>query len=372
MTYPGYDGVDDGHGPRRGSHYDDYAGYETVAGNQLDQRSPGPQEFETRLDQVAVDYNTPRGYGQALQGDGFDGGRYHDDYADADEDVLASVGTGARRGLPGGRGLDERNPDGPVSPPPNGPRSSGAGRNGKPRRRRRALAYSVAVGVVLLVAVAAVGGYKLVQSRQDSATRGVNQPLPTSSASVGTQQQCAATTGEEFCHIEVRTDDPAPLTLTQLYLTAFHSQADSSDFLLQADKIDTNCASALFGSELISQVKTGKCTQVLRATYLSGDQTIMGTIGVVNLSTTNQAHYAGKIIGQNDFIQPLSTSKGLTAKIGQGIGVVEAEYKGHYLILTWAEFTNLKTPTTTAQTQELENWENALVAARRTSTSASG
>ncbi|HEY6788682.1 MAG TPA: hypothetical protein VI365_15360, partial [Trebonia sp.] len=372
VTYPGYDGVDDEHGqaPRRGYDYDDYADYGTAAGNQRDQRLPGQQEFETRLDQVAVDYdamdpgardyNARRGYGQALQGDDFDGGRYRDDYAGTGADVLVSPGNGGRRGQAGGRGGDGRNLSGPIAPAPNAPRSTRAGKNGAPKRRRRGLMYATVAGVVVLVAAAAVGGYKYTHSGQDSAAREANQPLPTSSASV-TSQQCAAQTGQQFCHIELRTDDPAPLTLSELYLPAFHSQKADADFLLQTEKADTNCASALFGSQLISQVKTGKCTQVLRATYLSGDKTIMGTIGVVNLSSTNQAHYAGKIIGQNDFIQPLKPSKGLTVKIGQGIGVVEAEYKGHYLILTWAEFTNLKTPATAAQTQELENWENELV-----------
>ncbi len=215
------------------------------------------------------------------------------------------------------------------------------------------------MATVVLVVAATAGVYKFTHSGQDNAAREANQPLPTSTPSAATQQ-CAASLGP-FCHIGLRTDDPAPLTLSEVYLPAVHDQKDNADFLLQAEKVDTKCPNALFGAQLISQVQAGKCTQVLRATYLSGDKTIMGTIGVVNLSSTHQAHYAGKVIGQNDFIQPLSTSKGATAKLGQGVGVVEAQYKGHYLILTWAEFTNLKTPTA-AQTQQLESWENALVA----------
>ena len=361
VTYPGYDGVEDGYGKdNRGYDYDDYAGYETAAGNQPGRRRTGQQEFDTRLDQVAVDYDSlgagsrgydkTRRYGQALQGDDFDGGRYHDDYADANDDFLAGPGTGPRRGLPGGRGVDERSPSGPISPAQNGSRQAGGGK----KRRRTWLYATVAVVLVL----AAGGAYKFMLSGQDNAAKEANQPLPSTTASAGTQ--LCATPQNPFCHIETRTDDPTPLTLSELYLPRFHSQADNQDFILQSEKIDTNCASALFGSELISQVQTGKCTQVLRASYLSSDQTIMGTIGVVNLISTNQAHYAGKIIGQSDFIQPLSTSTGLTAKLGKGVGVVQAHYKGHYLILTWAQLTSLKTPTT-AQTQQLEAWENALM-----------
>jgi len=40
---------------------------------------------------------------------------------------------------------------------------------------------------------------------------------------------------------------------------------------------------------------------------------------------------------------------------------VQAEVKGHYLILMWAEFTDLKSPSTSAQRQELEQFATNLV-----------
>ncbi len=58
---------------------------------------------------------------------------------------------------------------------------------------------------------------------------------------------------------------------------------------------------------------------------------------------------------------PLSSKKGPTSKLGTGTGVVQAEIKGHYLILIWAEFTNLKSPSTTAQRQLLEQFAANLV-----------
>ena len=118
----------------------------------------------------------------------------------------------------------------------------------------------------------------------------------------------------------------------------------------------------MIGQDLISALQADKCTQVLRASYASGDNTIMGTIGVLNLESTNEAHHAGKLVGQNDFIAPLSTSKGVGSKLGSGTGVVEAEYKGHYLILIWAEFATGKAPKTPAQDHQLEQFEADLVA----------
>jgi hypothetical protein len=166
----------------------------------------------------------------------------------------------------------------------------------------------------------------------------------------------------QFCHIQTRELDPATLTVDDLYPAAFFSETAKAQFVRSGATEDKDCAKAVIGTDLTKQLKTGQCNQVLRATYLSGDGTIMGTIGVINLSSTNQAHYAGKIIGKANFIMPLAGTKGPTAKLGKGTGVVEAQYKGHYLILTWAEFVNQQTPSTTALTQQLENFENALVA----------
>ena len=68
------------------------------------------------------------------------------------------------------------------------------------------------------------------------------------------------------------------------------------------------------------------------------------------------------MVGENDFIAPLASKKGVASKLGHGTGVVEAEYKGHYLILTWSEFVNGTTPSTTAQDTQLEQFSNDLVA----------
>jgi hypothetical protein len=191
----------------------------------------------------------------------------------------------------------------------------------------------------------------------DSAATG---PLPTASSDAS-QQACEKTLGT-YCHIEAAVDDPAPLTTTELYPVAFTNETDKISYSEVSSKSDTRCSSAVIGPDLIKALTAGKCTQVLRASYVSGDSKIMGTIGVVNLATTNEAHYAGKVVGQKDFIAPLTAAKGVASKLGQGIGVVEAEYKGHYLILTWSEFVNGADPKTTAQDKQLEQFGNDLVA----------
>ena len=164
-----------------------------------------------------------------------------------------------------------------------------------------------------------------------------------------------------YCHISARTGDPTPLTTAELFPPAFANEKDKTSYSLVSTKEDKTCGSAVIGTAPVKALQAGKCTQVLRASYVSGDSKIMGTIGVINLATTNEAHNAGKVVGQNDFVAPLTSKTGVASKLGNGTGVVEAEFKGHYLILTWSEFVNGTNPTTKAQDNQLEQFSNDLV-----------
>ena len=82
----------------------------------------------------------------------------------------------------------------------------------------------------------------------------------------------------------------------------------------------------------------------MRASYLSAGQKIMATVGVLNLASVTDAEHAGKATGATAFIKQLPLAHGPTRNLMKGTGLEEAQIKGHYLILTWAEFTNLKAP----------------------------
>ncbi len=88
---------------------------------------------------------------------------------------------------------------------------------------------------------------------------------------------------------------------------------------------------------------------------------MMGTVGVINLISTSAADKAGQATGPQEIIAPLTGKKGPTSKLGTGTGVVQAEVKGHYLILMWAEFTSLKSPSGAVQRQALEQFAGNLV-----------
>jgi hypothetical protein len=323
---------------------------------------PGPAVDDTY--ETYDDYATQGGFaapGSYRGAPGYDdfggataGGDVRDQYGDFDEvgdgPYQDRYGDGAPTLAPGG---GRRRPGGPGAGGP----GSGGGIALGPLRGRRLLLAALAVVVVGIVGVAAYVFVLKPSPASNSATAG---PLP-STSSLPSQQACVQQLGT-YCHIEARTDDPTPLSTAALFQPAFTNETDKISYTLVSTKTDTKCSAAVIGSALISKLKSGQCNQVLRASYVSQDGKIMGTIGVVNLATTNEAHYAGQVVGQSDFIAPLTAAKGVASKLGNGTGVVEAEFKGHYLILTWSEYVNGTTPKTSAQDKQLEQFGNDLVA----------
>jgi hypothetical protein len=242
----------------------------------------------------------------------------------------ASIGPGSRRH--GGRGA------GPAGP----------------RRISSRMAWLAAAAVVIL-AGGGYAGYKYLYEPR------VNAPVP---ASLRLPTDAPGSPGFDdalgkWQHIGTRAQDPEPLTLEELFPVQF--ELYGSSYTRTAADVTKNCSLAVFGSNLQGALQSGHCTQVLRASYISGNGTMMGTVGVANLSSSADAQKAGQVTGPQQIIAPLAAQKGPTSKLGNGTGVVQAEIKGHYLILMWAEFTNLKSPSTSAQRQQLEQFATDLV-----------
>jgi hypothetical protein len=253
---------------------------------------------------------------------------------------------------------DEHDDD-PVAPASMGP-GAGPGRRaarsaGSSRRSSSSRTAWLAVVVALVVAAGAFAGYKFLYEPRVNAPVPASLRLPTNApGSPGFDQALG-----KWQHIGTRSQDPEPLTLAQLFPPQF--ELNGSSYERTAAAVTKDCTQAVYGSNLQTALQSGHCTQVLRASYISGNGTMMGTVGVANLTSSNAAQKAGNTTGTQQIIAPLAGQKGPTAKLGNGTGVVQAEIKGHYLILMWAEFTNLKSPSTSAQRQQLEQFAANLV-----------
>ncbi|HWN62218.1 MAG TPA: hypothetical protein VNO25_16310 [Streptosporangiaceae bacterium] len=257
------------------------------------------------------------------------------------------------QGLPALDG-DDPVPPASITPASGGRRAARAAGPPGPRRRSSRVAW-LAVAVALVVVAGAFAGYKFLYEPRVNAPVSGSLRLPTNGPSSPGFDQALG----KWQHIGSRSQDPSPLTLAELFPPQF--ELDGSSYVRTAAAVSKDCTQAVFGASLQAALQAGHCTQVLRASYISGNGTMMGTVGVANLIGSNAAQKAGETTGTKEIIAPLAAQKGPTSKLGNGTGVVQAEIKGHYLILMWAEFTSLKSPSTSAQRQQLEQFAASLV-----------
>ncbi len=253
---------------------------------------------------------------------------------------------------PGRRAARDASP--PGTPPP-GSRSAARGRT--PRKPRkpvsRARMWLLPAGMLVLVGALITVVYLQFGTGHSSSTGAAPATRhPTAAAS-------SAPPGP-WKHITTRQDDPTALTLAELFPARFTAGATSAVRTVQRASA-ANCAKLVLGGKLQGALRKGGCTQMMRASYLSTGQKIMATIGVLNLANVTDSEQAGKATGGTAFIKQLPGAKGPTRNLMKGTGLEEAEIKGHYLILTWAEFTNLKAPKGPEQRAQLDAFSRALV-----------
>jgi hypothetical protein len=221
--------------------------------------------------------------------------------------------------------------------------------------RSRVLPLSVGAAVVV-IALAAAAGYALTTTHkpaaaQSAARHPAAQPPPALTpvlpANLGPWQ-----------HIASQADDPVPLTLAELFPAQV--SAGTRSYLQTAQRAGRSCRSAVFGARLKAAVRKG-CSQALRASYLLANGKRMGTIGVLNLPTAAAAAKVGKVAtAPGQFVQPLPAASGAAKNLGKGTGVAWTVTKGHYLILMWAQYTDLRSPTTSHDRQFLLQFVNDL------------
>jgi hypothetical protein len=239
-----------------------------------------------------------------------------------------------------------------------GSRAAGSrsARSGGKRKGRRSPSVALAVGAVLILAVAA-GVFLLNTARNQGSKSAAPSTRPTT-APAATPTPTPTPSLGPFGHIASRKADPLPVTITQLFPHTFTSGTVS--FARTISQRGKSCTAVIVGTSLQAAVKAGKCTQVVRASYLSAARKEMGTIGVLNLTSATKAEHAGRAAGPSDFIQQLRAHKGPTHLLGKGSGIEEAATKGHYLILIWVQFTNRHKPKTAGQRKELVDFMNHL------------
>jgi hypothetical protein len=236
-----------------------------------------------------------------------------------------------------------------------GPRARGGrakGQGGRGRKKRQPAWLAIGAAAVIIAAVAAI----LVTTLPHA----INTPPPVKPSSTPTPLSSSpAPPAGPWGYIGSRKTDPVPLTAAELYPASVSSQGSLYSRAKQVK--GKNCRAAIIGGALRAAVRLGACTQTLRATYLSKTAKVMGTIGVFNLKNFAAASKAAGKAGHAEFVAQLAAKRGPAKAIGQGTGLEEAIVKGHYLVLVWAETTNLTPPKGQAGRAHLTAFMNLLV-----------
>jgi hypothetical protein len=242
---------------------------------------------------------------------------------------------------------------GPVAGGTRGSRSEARGRKPRkprkpPSRARMWLMPLVMMVVVIVLITVAYLHFAKGQATLPVVASPARQATASSSASLG-----------PWKHITTRAEDPAALSLAELFPARYSA---SGTVVQTIQRSGHNCPGTVLGNRLRAALRKAGCTQVMRASYLSAGQKIMATIGVLNLANVTDAERAGQATGATAFIKQLPGAHGPTKNLMKGTGLEEAQIKGHYLILTWAEFTNLRAPGSAARRAELDTFSRQLVA----------
>jgi hypothetical protein len=337
--YPGSTGYPDGAGFARETGFSGEPGFPGDTDVPADTELPGDGGYPGRTD---PSLRTAR-----------PGGRLAARQQEKSRAGQARQGQGRPPGFPETPGPDSDGPDTGATGP-RGSRSEARGRKpGKPRKPpSRARMWLMPLAMMVVVAVLITAAYLHFHQGQSAA--------PT--ASPGRQDTAASSASPTlgpWKHIATRADDPKALSLTELFPPSY---AASGTVTRTVQRAGHNCPALVLGTKLKAALRKAGCTQVMRASYLSAGQKIMATVGVLNLANVTGTERSGKATGATAFIKQLAGPHGPTKSLTKGTGLEEAQIKGHYLILTWAEFTNLKAPGSAARRKELDTFSRQLVA----------
>jgi hypothetical protein len=228
----------------------------------------------------------------------------------------------------------------------------------RPPRKRRRFSHWLAIGAAVVI-IAAVAGLLVYTLPKNKSAAPPAKPTPTSTPSpTATGPSTPAGT---WGFIGARKTDTTPLTMAEVFPATISDGTASYSRAKQV--MGKDCHASLIGTALQAAVRKAQCSQALRATYVSKPGKVMGTIGVFNLKNATQAGKAAADAGHSQFVAQLPAKSGPAKAIGQGTGLEEALVKGHYLVLVWAEPTNVSAnPSGKKNKARLNAFMNLLVA----------
>ncbi|MGH3392115.1 MAG: hypothetical protein ACRDOO_24845, partial [Actinomadura sp.] len=211
----------------------------------------------------------------------------------------------------------------------------GRGRRRAARTRQHSSPLIIGGAIVAGTVLMATGMGISSLLKDDSASTSANPPQATPSATATSSAPKRPALGNR------RSTDPVPLTLGEIFRHRTFT-VGSKRYTMTVWRSDRVCARTVNGATLVTALRRGSCTQVMRATFASADGKLIGTVGVANLSTSTAARATTRLWSTKDaWLRPLP-GPGITRKIGTGSALGTFQNKGHYLLMTWVQQPNGK------------------------------
>ncbi|WP_327108836.1 hypothetical protein [Nonomuraea glycinis] len=191
--------------------------------------------------------------------------------------------------------------------------------------RSRGPLWAVLGGVAVLALLG--GGLALMFNADDpgaaatDASRRTSAPIPTGPAG-------------KYGYAGARRTDPDPLTVRELFKSKKVTVAGRAYQLTITSK-DKKCGDGVLGTKIAKALKTGKCTQMMRASFRDKSGKVIGTVGVANLNTSKNATKVARAAGAADYVKPLAGKDEITKFLGSGSGGAKVWTHGHYAVMVW-------------------------------------
>ncbi|MEO3874879.1 hypothetical protein ABGB18_39350 [Nonomuraea sp. B12E4] len=132
-----------------------------------------------------------------------------------------------------------------------------------------------------------------------------------------------------------RETDPDAISVKELFGSKKKLTFSGRGYEMTITKLDKKCADAALGDDLKKALKSGKCNQLVRASFRDKAGEVIGTVGVANLDTSKNATKVAKSGDTSNYVKPLPGKDSVTKQLGSGSGGAKIWTHGHYAILVW-------------------------------------
>ncbi|MEV4291963.1 hypothetical protein AB0K40_41215 [Nonomuraea bangladeshensis] len=144
----------------------------------------------------------------------------------------------------------------------------------------------------------------------------------------------------KYGYAENRSTDPDPISVKEVFGKKRKFTTSGRGYEMTITSKDKKCTDGALGDKLQKALKAAKCTQFVRASFRDKAGTVIGTVGLANLSTGKNAGKVAKVGDASNYVKPLTGKDSVTKFLGSGSGGARIWTHGHYAVLVWFQNKN--------------------------------